>query len=251
MSFSYREWTPIPELEGLVEALWSLRCDDPLPPADPQRILPDGCSELILNFGDPIEQLRGDGWSVLQPRVMFVGQLPGPLYIRPTGKLDQVGIRFRPLAPRLARALDDAPFAARDPGARIAAIQTRLAAAVRAGPTPIGALADRVVRSWGRTSIEGLAHQIGLSPRQLGRRFQLEVGLRPKLLARICRFQRVFHALQTTPSHWTRLAADCGYYDSSHLIRDFRELAGETPSRLIEESDRLTGLFTRAQRMRR
>jgi AraC-like DNA-binding protein len=274
MSFSYREWTPIPELAGLVEAIWSLRCDDPLPPADPQRILPDGCSELILNFADPVEQVLSSGRTVRQPPIVFVGQLPSPLYIRPTGRLDQVGIRFRPagaagfmrepqsrllgigvslhdLAPKLARALAGAAFDATSADARIATIQTGLAAAVRRSPTPIGRLADRVVRSWGAAPIDDLVHDIGLSARQLGRRFQLEVGLRPKLLARICRFQRIFHALESHPAHWAQVAADCGYFDSSHLIRDVRELAGETPSRLIEESDRLTGLFTRAQRIRR
>lgn len=274
MSFTYREWTPIPALAGLVEAIWSLRCDDPLPAADPQRILPDGCSELILNFADPVEQVSSGGGSTRQPPILFVGQLPGPLYIKPTGRLDQVGIRFRPagaagiirepqsrllgiglplldLAPKLARRLATVPFDAPTPESRIAAIQAGLAAAGRTQPSPVGALADRVVRSWGGASIDDLTREIGLSPRQLGRRFQLEVGLRPKLLARICRFQRVFQALEAHPAHWTQVAADCGYYDSSHLIRDFRELAGETPSRLIEESDRLTRLFTRAQRTRR
>ena len=271
MSFTYKEWAPIPALAGLVEAIWLLRCEEAPSAADPQRILPDGCSELILNFGDPVEQLLSSGRAIRQPPILFVGQLPGPLYIKPTGRLDQVGIRFRPagaagfirepqsglvgigvplsdLAAKLARTLAGAPFGATTLESRIAAVQAGLAAAIRTQPTPVGALADRVVRSWGGTSIDVLTREIGLSPRQLGRRFQLEVGLRPKLLARICRFQRVFHALEANPAHWAQVAADCGYYDSSHLIRDFRELAGETPSRLIDESDRLTRLFTRAQR---
>ena len=274
MSFSYREWTPVPALAGLVEAIWSLSSDQLHPSAEPQRILPDGCSELILNFGDPVEQILSGGLTTRQPRILFMGQLPGPLHIKPTGRVDQVGVRFRPagaagfirepqsrllgigvplhdLAPKLARILAGASSDALNPDGRTAAIQSALVAVVRSRPTPIGAVADRVVRSWGGAPIDALAHDIGLSQRQLGRRFQLEVGLRPKLLARICRFQRVFHALEASPAHWAQVASDCGYYDSSHLIRDFRELAGETPSRLIEESDRLTGLFTRAQRTRR
>ena len=58
MTVEYREWVPVPALSGHIEAIWSLS-GGAIPGAGPQRILPDGCSELILNFGDPVEQVRG------------------------------------------------------------------------------------------------------------------------------------------------------------------------------------------------
>jgi AraC-like DNA-binding protein len=269
MTVEYREWVPVPALSGHIEAIWSLS-GGAIPGAGPQRILPDGCSELILNFGDPVEQVRGTD-LLRQPRLLFVGQLQGPLFIRPTGRIDQLGIRFRPagaagfirepqsrlienglalgdLAPRLARALGRRPFDITDPGRRVAAVQDALVRAVPAGPSPVAAVADRLVRSWGVASVEQLARDAGLSGRQLARRFLADVGLRPKLLARICRFQRVFHALGDGSGPWARVAAECGYYDSSHLIRDFHQLAGEAPARLIDAAPELTRVFTRAQR---
>lgn len=269
MKVEYREWAPIPALSGHVEAIWSLSGQG-IPGTGPQRILPDGCSELILNFGDPVEQVRGPD-LLRQPLLLFVGQLQGPLFIRPTGRIDQLGIRFRPagaagfirepqsrligdglplgdLAPSLARMLGQRPFEIADPGRRLAAVQEALFRAVLAGPSPVAAMADHLVRSWGLASVGQLARAAGLSGRQLARRFLADVGLRPKLLARICRFQRVFHALEARSGPWARVAADCGYYDSSHLIRDFHELAGEAPARLIDAAPELTRVFTRAQR---
>jgi transcriptional regulator GlxA family with amidase domain len=104
------------------------------------------------------------------------------------------------------------------------------------------------VARWGNVSLDGLIHQTGLGVRQFERRFLDGVGLRPKLLARICRFQGVLQALEAGPGRWAGVAADCGYYDASHLIRDFRELAGDPPSRIVEQAQLLTGVFTRAGR---
>lgn len=269
MTLAYREWAPIPPLAGLIEAIWSLTGQ--AGGAGPHRILPDGCSELILNFGDPVVQLEEAGPVLRQPPILFMGQLAGPLFIRPTGQIDQLGIRFRPagaagflrepqsrllgaalplgdLAPRLAGALARRPFDTADPLARVLRVQECLGASVIAPPTLVGSVADRLVGSWGAIPLDQLARDAGWSRRRLERRFQAEVGLRPKLLARICRFQRVFRALEDDSARWARVAADCGYYDASHLIRDFRELAGEAPSRLLEATPVLTRLFTRARR---
>ena len=79
-----------------------------------------------------------------------------------------------------------------------------------------------------------LSEHVGLSARRFTRLFTLEVGLTPKLYARVQRFQRVLrlHA----GSHSARLDAtsrsDCGYFDQSHLIRDCRSMSGFTPTEL-------------------
>ena len=59
----------------------------------------------------------------------------------------------------------------------------------------------------------------------------------PKLAARVVRFERARHMLQSTPSFVTiaQVAAACGYYDQSHLDRDFAELAGCSPTAWLAE----------------
>jgi transcriptional regulator GlxA family with amidase domain len=106
-----------------------------------------------------------------------------------------------------------------------------------------------IVDSGGQISIDRLAGDLGISGRQLERRFLNEVGLGPKLLCRILRFQQVFRAIERSDRNWARIAADCGYYDQAHLIRDFRQFAGQPPSVLLDHFTPFTEFFTRKQRM--
>ena len=62
------------------------------------------------------------------------------------------------------------------------------------------------------------------------RAFEARVGLTPKRFARLLRFQRVIAHAARGRADWARVAADCGYYDQSHLVHEFRALSGLTPS---------------------
>ena len=90
-------------------------------------------------------------------------------------------------------------------------------------------------------SIHDLSNRIGLSQRQLLRRFEERVGLRPKVLARIFRFQKVFKVWRLERErdvHWVEIACDAGYYDQSHFVREFQEMTGLNPSRyLVDKRD--------------
>jgi AraC-like DNA-binding protein len=70
------------------------------------------------------------------------------------------------------------------------------------------------------------------------------VGITPKLLARIVRFQRVFSEWRADPKRLSRVAAECGYFDHAHLVRDFRELAGVPPAAFLPNQPEFTGFFT-------
>jgi transcriptional regulator GlxA family with amidase domain len=79
--------------------------------------------------------------------------------------------------------------------------------------------------------LEEVARAANLSPRQFRRRCLEGIGLTPKHLCRVLRFQRVLRLLRHTPARGSaHLAAESGYYDQAHLIRDFREFASATPS---------------------
>lgn len=94
---------------------------------------------------------------------------------------------------------------------------------------------ETVVASGGEVSVGELAHETGWSRQHLSRRFRDELGLRPKLAARIVRFDRARWMLEAVPPFVSiaQVAAACGYYDQSHLDRDFAELAGCTPTELL------------------
>jgi AraC-like DNA-binding protein len=83
-------------------------------------------------------------------------------------------------------------------------------------------------------SLDHLAAEACLSPRQFERNFMARVGLSPKMFARIARFDRAFRLKERVPGlDWLAVAVQCGYYDYRHLVRDFREFAGTTPPQLL------------------
>lgn len=118
--------------------------------------------------------------------------------------------------------------------ARFAVVDTLLEGALIDVPTP----SPEVVRAWerllasgGAIEVSALAAEVGWSRRHLGERFQQEFGLAPKLAARVLRFDRARRCLdQATRPGLAEVAAVCGYYDQAHLTRDFRELAGLSPT---------------------
>lgn len=85
-------------------------------------------------------------------------------------------------------------------------------------------------------SVSALAAALGVSERQLLRRFRAAVGYGPKTLARVLRFRAFLDAAWAQPAppvDLARLAAEAGYADQSHLTRDCRAFAGTTPSQLL------------------
>ena len=101
------------------------------------------------------------------------------------------------------------------------------------GPLPTPAVAwawERLWASAGRVGVGQLAAEIGCSRRYLHAKFREQVGLAPKTAARLIRFQRVCRRLAREPARWVEIAYEAGYSDQSHLNRDFRDLAGTTPT---------------------
>ncbi len=85
-------------------------------------------------------------------------------------------------------------------------------------------------RSGGQLRIAALAGELGWSHRHLIARFRREIGLPPKTVARIVRFERALQlARRAAEPSWAEIAHACGYADQAHLIRDFRAFAGTTP----------------------
>lgn len=100
-----------------------------------------------------------------------------------------------------------------------------------------------ILDSHGTLSLDALASSLGRSMRHLQRRFATHVGISPKQLARIRRFQRVFGAWRDDPRSLSRVAAECGYHDQPHLIRDFRDFAGRAPAAFLANQPEFTQLF--------
>lgn len=273
----YSEIKPTAPLRRFVECFWILEGRGSSEgggsaAAPPERILPDGCVELILNFGDRFVQ-HVAGERRVQPRNFVVGQMTGPILISPSGAVELLGIRFQPGGTRPFFSVPAHEFTDTvvDLGSFSSTFERELLASCARRRTLVGKiaaadaylcgrldkseydsqlieLATKIIDYGGVVSVDQLASSAGVSSRQLERRFQREVGVGPKLLARIVRFQQVFRAVEQCDSEWATVAVECGYYDQAHLIRDFNQFAQQTPAVLFASQTALTESFTRKTR---
>lgn len=251
---------PGPPLDRLVELITYY---EGFAPAHAREIvLPEGMIEVIIDLGDTPKKLYPAGGAAIDFRRAWVsGPRRGFIVIEAQPGASMAVIRFRPggaasilrcpasalgdqvvhledVIDRAASSLRDRILEARGPEARIAAIVGWLLerAGDRRGVDPvIEHLARRLATPAGDRVAEVLA-EVGYSPRHAVERFRQAIGLSPKRFARIARFHRVLGALARDPAivggarpEWALVAQRHGYYDQSHLIRDFRELAGITP----------------------
>jgi AraC-like DNA-binding protein len=249
----YTELPPPPALAGLIHCFWFLRAEPG--GSDLQTVVPDGRIELVLHLAEPFDAMESGGRRTRQERALVAGQLTGPFRLATAGPADVVGIRFRSLGARalLGIRLDeitDAVLPLREvaPGLAgtlwdiaashcgVTARATALAGAVAGmvGRNGIGSrFADAVARL-GAADPPGvwrLARELGVSARTLERRFRAEVGLSPRTFARVARFRRAFRLLgRSSAGRWGRVAIEAGYFDQSHLVREFRRFAGVAPS---------------------
>jgi AraC-like DNA-binding protein len=100
------------------------------------------------------------------------------------------------------------------------------------------AVAAEVVVAWrhlvatgGTIPIRSICREVGWSHKHLITRFRQHIGITPKRAARVIRFERMLRRISADLApDWGRVAADCGYADQAHLIRDFAEFAGTTPA---------------------
>lgn len=218
----YAEFAPTAALRPWVECFWTSRDD-----ADTgeRRVLPDGCADLVFDLTD------GEGTAV--------GTMTRPLVVPVREGGEFLGVRFRPgraaafLRVPLAE-ITDARVPLRelwkgDPlPMTVAALERVLLERLDPDHDPrVDAAVERIIRGAGR--VEEIAKEIGISRQHLARQFLHHVGVPPKTFARVMRFRRVLQSLGHE-ADWADVAVAHGYYDQSHLIADFRELAGETPN---------------------
>lgn len=216
--------------------MWHLTTTEP---SYSHSVLPDGCIDIIYD--------RQNGLSI-------AGTMTREHRFDYTGCASMTGIRFHPgkaramfqfspselsdrnapiedrWARELKQHLDDAPSV--EDASRILAGYFD---APRNGATPIQSAIDYLVTTGGNADLDFTASQANLSVRHFRRLCIDETGISPKRLCRILRFRRASRLSEGTNS-WSGIAAEAGYFDQAHLIRDFREFTGRSPMAVLSNT---------------
>ena len=264
--FHYREIEPPPALAPFVRCIWRLRG---VSDGAAEPIIPDGCAEIVINVGDPFIRYTGTGSRQVQPARLVAGQITRALTVRPSGRIDVWGIRFHPwcasafldvpaveLRDQLV-ALGDASASldetlatiadVRDENAaerRIVDVLTRHAARMPLPPVTVPRLVMFAASGSETATVSKLSRAIGISTRRLQAVFRDHVGLSPKQLLRVTRFQRALRMARIQPRlSWSRIAVLTGFYDQAHLIHDANQIAGCTPAALVRRDAQITDAF--------
>ena len=263
----YSEHRPASALRPYVDCFWFLEGSNGVE-AGAAPILPDGRMELIVNYGDPFQRLRGNA-SEIQPRSFLTGQITGPIVLQPARDAGILGIRFRPggafpffnfpqseilnqtaslelLWGRLAHEIEERICAATQHTDKIGVMERILVSKLKPRTNMmLDAAIAGILATDGLIHVEDIARGLGTTRRNLERQFKDHVGIGPKMLARIFRFQRIFKTLErNTSDRWISVALECGYYDQAHFIREFHEFSGKSPAAYFANEAELSRFFT-------
>ncbi len=235
--------------DPLVAACWAVAVREDV---EDWLVLPDGAVDVVLGAeAEPIVAGPATRPLVLAQsagaRTAGVRLQAGAVVAVLGVRADEVRDRAVPLA-ELAPAWDAAARRAQeelDAGDAARAAALLAAAVARAGPAapgrsggpdPLVRRATALLAADPGLPASVLARALAVSPRHLRRRFAEQVGYGPKRYGRIMRLQRLLALRARHPDAPTgRLAADAGYADHPHLVRDCRELAGRSPSALLAQ----------------
>ena len=242
-----------------------------------ELILPSGTFEMVFNLQE--DELRIYSPAEPQQCHRFAGALvSGPysrsfmsdateerailgVHFRPGGAVAILGIpagEFRDMHVDLrdiwgpsARTVHERLSALNEPSDRFSLLEQVLMQRLITNPNGHGAVRvalDVLMRTHGQAKTRDIASAVGLSQRRFIELFASEVGLTPKLFGRVRRFQYAVDQSQSqTRTDWAQLAIECGYFDQSHLIRDFVAFASVSPAEYLRRQEQLdrAGIHTK------
>jgi AraC-like DNA-binding protein len=265
---NYNTIIPGQDLRAFVKCYWTLESSKETK-TEKQRIVPDGCMEMIFHYGDLFRQYTDNETFLIQPKCFVFGQITSPLDIEPTGEIGIFAVRFYPegftpfasipvkqmenkavplqeLFGDEGLELEKAMLAARKED------RVKIVEAFLLGKLISREAVDRVARSSvelimhlnGQLSVDELSDYLKINRRQLERKFSSVIGLSPKQLSKIIRLQTTLKMLADKQfTSLTAVAYEGDYYDQAHFIKDFKEFTGMSPKNFYVDNLKMSSLF--------
>jgi AraC-like DNA-binding protein len=237
---AYRELAPSGEVYSLVACRWMRQAEED-EASDSVLVLPDGCVDLIWRDGELLlagldRTARPSGVTAGQ-RILGLRLRPGvagAVLGMPANEVLDVHVRLEELLGREASELAERLGEGEGDEEAFGVLERAIGSQTKEAPDALVLAATRRLGFPG-SRVDQLAESLGISDRQLRRRFHRAVGYGPKTLDRVLRFRRLVAqagAVAAGESDLARVAADLGYADQAHMTRDCLRLSGMTPRSL-------------------
>jgi AraC-like DNA-binding protein len=243
---SYIEYTPHPALSQYIQCFWHSKSDDSSD--NPDVVIPDNCSDILIDLSRQGEISTS-----------FIGTMTGPIS---SSRKQLIGIRFKPGYARSFFGIPMTEFTNitvelkdfwGDTDLLERGIRTKdyvflsinylqdmlISRQNKFSPIPVSLshALQRIASDLEFNSVEKLSSETGTSRQHLRRIFLEYVGINPVQYMRISRIRKTIKHIRNVkkPLNMSFIAQDCGYYDQSHMIMDFRKFTGSTPCKFCSK----------------
>lgn len=251
------QFPPGSGLEQLAYGIWDVRASQAAVMSMPSvHLLPEVTVSLAFQYGAPLLVMLGGHTRTISSHI--TGAHDSTVQLRGTGALGSVVIKLTPwgaarlfrcdmqalasrhtdlrdvVSPLLVERIEQQLAEARNSEARVALVRRWLLDMLdtRSSDVLVSWAFREIGTSGGIMRTSELATQLGMSERQLERRFLSWVGMSPKSVSRVVRLQRVSAHFHSGLS-WAEIAHETGFSDQAHLVREFRAMTGHTPARFL------------------
>ncbi len=242
---------PSGHLKKFIRYFWTLESEDPYT----HYSLADVCPELLFHYNGQFEEIFNNGKKeksftagvhaqASSPRKFYIDKSFGifGVYLYP----HTIPLLFNLPAKELTNQMPGLDDLLKNEGKEL---EEKIASAVSniervkitgqfierklsmnyKNPLPVFDSIQSIIKNKGIVKVNNLAKEYFLSERQFERQFQQFSGFNPKLFSRIIRFQSAMGQYGNVNKSLTDIAFECGYYDQSHFIHDFKEFSGHHP----------------------
>lgn len=251
---------PHPLLNRYIEKLWVFESNGRMPSGDMKLIVPNGCIKLVIPFRNGLSGKINE-WHHLSKEnsITLIGMtdVPSIVDVEDNSPSGTIGFQFSPIGAyrffhisqseiknqihpltdilgNIAKALEEQICNAEGINGKINLLQQFLLKqlAHRNGDDIFDFCIQKIALTKGRISIKELERETGFSSRWLNIKFQEKVGISPKNLSSIIRFQQFYQALtKSSENNFFKKEFYDYYYDQSHFIKDFKRFTGFPPTK--------------------
>jgi len=257
----FRYFSPSEVLKPYIKHYYIFESDSDIGFED--TVFPSGDMEMIFNLGEGIWESSIDNIFSRTPKIELWGQITRPLAIRSKGRHTMLGIKFfthsaayflddeigifndhvsdlADIIGKPVKVLHAQLWETKDTAKRIELIEHFLLKRLIAGEKKslridkVGHILTSIKKNPEENNINNIASKYGITSRYLHKLIHQNTGLSPSSFNKIIRFQFSLKLITKNDQPFTSIAYNCGYFDQSHFIRDFKSFTGFTPSAYLE-----------------